>query len=682
MLKKKNIAMVMAAATVATSVAPVFALESQKVDEATIISEVEKKLAVKYTDEKLGSVYKVDVTLGTDAAVEVKTVNELKKLIEKAEVEKKSVTVEIADKGHATVDGKVVNTVKGQKYTDASGLENIKNDNPAQAAKVITADGIKEVSTDGAVTSVEITLASKVEIVVDVNSAKLDFTKGLDKDGNKIDIASADEATAKRVVGFEVLAGADETAEIAGQKIAKLVYNGIEAKTLEFNLSDLSTDSGYTKTGKEIVELLGKANGADADITTDDEIVSVVKDGKKYNVEFKKATDLKLEALKDGGYQLTISLKVAEDGKSSPNSSNVQILVKSNVQKDLVDFKGAIESANKTTIISLGKYEKLAGDTRFETAVAISEAGFVGAKEATNGEKVNANAIVLVGENAVVDGLASAPLAKKAGAPILLTKKDSVPTETMKEIERLVEKGSKIYLIGGENTISKEVEAQLIKEMNANIVRLAGDDRYDTSLKIAKELKSNSTEAFVVGGDGLADAMSVAAVAAQKEAPIIVTPAEGLTRDAKAFLDDETNKIATVDVVGGTTKVSTQVLKDIVEIKNGAPQAVLVADRISGTDRNDTNARVISKYFADETGLDNVYVAKDADTQLVDALAAAPLAGKTANGAIVLATNGLTKAQEDVLKVKTSTVANNKAIQIGNGVASTVMQKVLKSLGI
>lgn len=676
MLKKKNIAMVMAAATVATSVAPVFALESQKVDEATLVSEVEKKLAVKYTKEDLGSVYKVDVILGTDAAVEVKTVNELKKLIEKAEVEEKSVTVEIADKGHATVDGKVVNTVKGTTYDIALPTDQDQDVAKAIAAKVI----VKENNSDATfIKNNTITLASGVQLVVNGKTAKLDFTKGLDKDGNKIDIASADEATAKRVVGFEVLAGTDETAEIAGQKVAKLVYNGIEAKTLEFNLSDFDTDYGYTQEGKDLLELLGKANEAKDDPKTNDvvetNVTTIVKNGKNYQVKFEKNNDLKLEAVKEGGYRLTVDLKVAEVGKDLPHSSNVQLVIKSNVQKDLVDFKKAIFDA-KGTVVSAGKYEKLAGDTRFETAVAISGEAYKA--------KGEADAIVLVGENAVVDGLASAPLAKKSKAPILLTKKDSVPTETMKEIERLVEKGSKVYLIGGENTISKEVESQLIKEMNANIVRLAGDDRHDTSLKIAKELKSNSKKAFVVGGDGLADAMSVAAVAAKKgaESPIIVTPAEGLTRDAKAFLDDENNNIEKVDVVGGTTKVSTQVLKEIVEIKNATPQKAISVDRISGTDRNDTNARVIAKYFDKASTLTNVYVAKDADSQLIDALAVAPLAGETTKGAIVLATNELTKAQEKALDTaKDDTPAKNKLTQVGNGVASTVMQKVLKALG-
>ena len=53
MLKKRNIAMVMAAATVATSVAPVFAaVENQNVDEATLIAKVEEMLNTKYSNSR------------------------------------------------------------------------------------------------------------------------------------------------------------------------------------------------------------------------------------------------------------------------------------------------------------------------------------------------------------------------------------------------------------------------------------------------------------------------------------------------------------------------------------------------------------------------------------------------------------------------------------------------------
>ena len=331
-----------------------------------------------------------------------------------------------------------------------------------------------------------------------------------------------------------------------------------------------------------------------------------------------------------------------------------------------------------------GKINKLAGDDRFETAVEVSKETYLGKSDKEEDGKTTAGSIILVGEEAIVDGLAAAPLAKAADAPILLTKKDSVPTSTMNEIKRLVAKGTKIYLVGGEHNISKEVEKQLVSEMNAEIVRLAGDDRNETSLKIAEELKvvkgGEFTKHYVIGGDGLSDAMSIAAIAAREEAPILVTPAAGLTKDAKKFLEGNPN--ADVTIIGGESKISTQALKDVKSKISGD------VNRIAGEDRHETNAKVIAT-LTDE--VDNVYVAKsgyvpqNGDALLVDALAAAPLAAN-ADGVIVLATDDVTTAQEDAVKKAVTKGANNKLeaklTQVGGGVNANIIQKLVKLLGL
>ena len=219
--------------------------------------------------------------------------------------------------------------------------------------------------------------------------------------------------------------------------------------------------------------------------------------------------------------------------------------------------------------------------------------------------------------------------------------------------------------------------------MNAEIVRLAGDDRNETSLKIAEELKvvkgGEFTKHYVIGGDGLSDAMSIAAIAAREEAPILVTPADGLTKDAKEFLAENPLEAT---VVGGESKVSTQVLKDIKAKTNAS------VTRIAGEDRHETNAKVIAT-LTDE--VDNVYVAKsgyvpqNGDALLVDALAAAPLAAK-ADGVIVLATDDVTTDQQAAVKKAVTKGADNKLeaklTQVGGGVNANIIQKLVKLLGL
>ena len=79
--------------------------------------------------------------------------------------------------------------------------------------------------------------------------------------------------------------------------------------------------------------------------------------------------------------------------------------------------------------------EKLVGKTRYSTAVEISKLGWE-----------TSETVYLVNGWAIADGLTATPLASANDAPILLTTKDSIPTETMTEIRRL--KAKKIVLLG------------------------------------------------------------------------------------------------------------------------------------------------------------------------------------------------------------------------------------------
>ncbi len=80
--------------------------------------------------------------------------------------------------------------------------------------------------------------------------------------------------------------------------------------------------------------------------------------------------------------------------------------------------------------------------------------------------------------------MAATPFTSAINSPILLTQK-SFKFKTKAEIQRLGAK--KVYLIGGENSISKEIEQQL-KSLNISIERISGSDRYKTSLLLAQKL--------------------------------------------------------------------------------------------------------------------------------------------------------------------------------------------------
>lgn len=686
MLKKKNIAMVMAAATVATSVAPVFAssVERKSLDEETLISTVEELLNTKYSDAEedgdgnpateatgenayTNSVYTIESNLNKEGkpaspAVTITNISDLKEIIEGAKVDNATLTLTVTDKGHKEVNGQIVAGDKNKYavYTDLNSNIYTHGKNPQNIAKVGASIALGSNDQEGT-----IILANGKQIDLVVGDYVLDFEKPLDANGNPIQVPATglSPAIAQKVDSFELYEAVSTARpmDIPSRKVAELTYTNVKTK-VDMDINDIYYSKSYTQTGVDFINAVNTAvNGKDV----------VVKDGTKYDLE--NAVVGSVNVAKDGGYTLSVTLKAWKTGTTKPNNNNVKITISGMSEKDLNTVKAQLSAVSVTATAQL---DKLAGEDRFETAISVSKSSFAS----------KADAVVLVGENAIVDGLAAAPLASQKNAPILLSKKDAITYDTMNEIKRVLPANGDVYIIGGENTISEEVEKQLIKEVNANIIRLSGDDRYETSLEIAEEIsKVAPTKAFVVGGDGLADAMSVSAVASKKTTtasgatqvtPIIVTPAEGLTKDAKEYLKDTTS-ITNVNVVGGVTKVDTQVLKDI----KASSSTIASVNRTAGADRSETNAKVIAENYTTNT-LKNVYVAKDGDTQLIDALAAAPMVG-TNNGAIVLATNDITDAQERAILAATNDQASdNKLTQIGNGVAGTLMKKMVQLLGL
>lgn len=248
---------------------------------------------------------------------------------------------------------------------------------------------------------------------------------------------------------------------------------------------------------------------------------------------------------------------------------------------------------------------KIVGKNRYETAAKIAD-------ELVK-NNVSYNSVILVNsDKSMADGLSAASLSGKKNAPILLVKKDSIPTEAMSKIE----KAKNVYIIGGEGAISKKVENQL---KGKNITRISGKDRYETSAKIANMLGGYKMAFIVNGAKGEADAMSVSSVAAKYGAPILLTNGKTSTHPVKEGVS--------YFVIGGRGVVSNQ----LADKYN--------ADRIAGVDRYSTNRKVIDEFYYDSK---KVYFAKG-DT-LVDALTASLLAKD--NGMVLVSKNANHKKLE------------------------------------
>ncbi|MEE8101031.1 cell wall-binding protein Cwp20 [Clostridioides difficile] len=269
----------------------------------------------------------------------------------------------------------------------------------------------------------------------------------------------------------------------------------------------------------------------------------------------------------------------------------------------------------------------LTGTDRYETSIKISQAGWENAENA-----------VLINDSAIADALAATPFAYKKNAPILLTGSSQINEKTLAELKRL--KVKNVYVVGGEASIN-EKSLDTIKSNNISVSRISGSDRYQTSMNIAKELNniSNISKISVVNGEkGLADAVSIGAVSAQNDMPIILTNENSNITEINNLFKNK--KIDKSYVIGGEYTVSKNI-----ESKLQNPQ------RISGSTRNETNAKVIKEFYKDSK-IDNLYVAKNGmnkQDDLIDGLSVGVLAGKT-KSPVMLVGNSLDYNQKELFK--------------------------------
>ncbi|HFL2477207.1 S-layer protein [Clostridioides difficile] len=406
----------------------------------------------------------------------------------------------------------------------------------------------------------------------------------------------------------------------------------------------------------------------------------------------------------NGRYQVVLypeGKRLTTKGDSNIANSPVKLVLKSDKVKDMKDYIDDLKTYNN----SYSNVVTVAGEDRIETAIELSNK-YYNSDDKHAITDVAADNVVLVGSQAIVDGLVASPLASEKHAPLLLTSKDKLDSNVKSEIKRVMDLKStsgintskKVYLAGGVNSISKEVENEL-KDMGLKVVRLAGEDRYETSLEIADEIGLDNDKAFVVGGTGLADAMSIAPVASQLQksngdldvvdgnaTPIVVV--DGKAKNINSATEDFLGS-AQVDIIGGENSVSKDVEKAIDDATGKEP------NRTSGDDRQDTNAEVMKEtdYFK-KASVENYFVAKDGSTkedQLVDALAAAPVAanfgatykgtttdpsGEVSPAPIVLATDSLSSDQNVGVSKSVKDAGGKNLVQVGKGIASSVISKM------
>ena len=293
---------------------------------------------------------------------------------------------------------------------------------------------------------------------------------------------------------------------------------------------------------------------------------------------------------------------------------------------------------------------RLAGSNRYSTAVEISRTGIK-----RNG------AVVLASGRDYADALAGVPFARSIGAPILLTDKDTLPADTLEEIQRLG--AGTVYILGGTSAVSTKVE-----NAGCTVKRISGSSRFGTAAKAAEKLGAPK-EIFFVCYNNFADALSVSAAAALKKAPIIYLKKDGaLDAETAAYLKSVKGKVANAYVIGGGSVVSDAMMKNAADALGLTVGKTM--NRIAGQNRYKTCIEVNKRFASVFTGK-NVCIATGAD--FPDALAGGAFAALDGSP-LLLAKDVL--ASEQTAYLKTLKPQNKYVLGGRAAVPNAIVEKV------
>jgi spore germination protein YaaH len=198
-----------------------------------------------------------------------------------------------------------------------------------------------------------------------------------------------------------------------------------------------------------------------------------------------------------------------------------------------------------------GSVIRRAGADRYATAVQISRA--------YNGPGL-ATVFIVTGEN-YPDALSAGPPAAVRKAPILLVRRDSLPAATAAELSRL--RPGRIIVVGGTGVVGNSVMARLDSYTTGTVTRLSGADRYATAAAVSRATHKadGPNEVFIATGLNFPDAVSGAAAAGFRRAPLLLVAPNGLPASVATEL--QRLSAPTTWILGSTGSVSDAVRNQI-----------------------------------------------------------------------------------------------------------------------
>jgi putative cell wall-binding protein len=265
----------------------------------------------------------------------------------------------------------------------------------------------------------------------------------------------------------------------------------------------------------------------------------------------------------------------------------------------------------KAPVITASTLSRLAGQSRIDTALSVAKAACP--------DKMT-NAVLATADN-YPDALAGSILAYQLKAPILLVGSSEADQEKVIDYLKVnLEQKGTVYILGGTAVVGSGIEARIQNSGFNHIVRIAGDTRYNTSVKIAEQLNVKpGAPVVLVSGENYPDALAVSSIAAQNQFPILLVQKDGISDAVSQELANL--KPGKVYIIGLEGAIIPAVENQAAKITGLAAENIV---RIGGADRYATSL-AIAEYF--NLGSQTLCIATG--NNFPDALAGSVYAAKT-----------------------------------------------------
>lgn len=211
---------------------------------------------------------------------------------------------------------------------------------------------------------------------------------------------------------------------------------------------------------------------------------------------------------------------------------------------------GAVSQDFEDRLIELDiNYKRLSGKTRYQTNLAIlEEAG------------VDSSTEVLI---CTGTGFADSLSASATGKPILLVGSSLTPEQE----EFLKTTWGRFVIIGGSGAVNTAVEDRLNELGTAQVVRLSGKTRYETSVKVAERFFTAPSKAVLAYAHNYPDGLCGGPLACVLKAPLILTDTK--TEAAEAYFS--TQNVDGGFVLGGDILVTDSAVRTLFGMADNEP---------------------------------------------------------------------------------------------------------------